>query len=562
VEKPIFNSLREFEKIWPSLVRYPGTIMVAENLHFAPFHRRLKHLLQGGRLGRPLFLDLYRFGRSQPEGWRADPEQMPLGALHEGGVHWVRRLLDLASVFEENGSPGVVGVRAYRPQVPLTEMPGDDTMMVVARHRSGLVSRLFHTWGIPRRSVLFDVSKFQLEGGTLYFDSRGIFGRLVTNRRKKFMWPSIRDAAGFKAMWQHFVYCLENRQKPELSIETIFGDFAYLEAAYRSLESGKEENPEARQMVDLVEIGLHRQKLVDILDKEQPYEDYGYQHFLKEIAGKKFVPERQEESIGLLDSLFRDFSSDPPSVSLVPIFQMSKLFVSINRKNEGGHLVFNLLRRSIPTLTKYFDLPQYADFVPLYEDFIRSALDSIEAFFPAPTYEELYKQMVYTLLIFLNYHRAESFSRVLPEWSKTAKEEAVEIVLSALRETAVNQPLTSLRCILLMRVGCLYSRRLRDLVDESVTRILDFQATGKDINLLRELSRDPDQLVRKFAVVPLVERHELYEPGELRIILNHLLRDPSEEVRRFAEHEIIRANLRHLVNQTQRAPEKKESEQE
>jgi hypothetical protein len=46
-------------------------------------------------------------------------------------------------------------------------------------------------------------------------------------------------------MWKHFVHCLENQESPELSMEAIFRDFAYLDAAYRSLESGKEEGPEA-----------------------------------------------------------------------------------------------------------------------------------------------------------------------------------------------------------------------------------------------------------------------------------------------------------------------------
>jgi predicted dehydrogenase len=89
------------------------------------------------------------------------------------------------------------------------------------------------------------VSKFLLEKGTLYFDSRSMFGRLATDGRKRFLWPSLRDAAGFKAMWRHFIDCLENERQPELSIETVFHDFAYLDAAYRSLESGQEESPES-----------------------------------------------------------------------------------------------------------------------------------------------------------------------------------------------------------------------------------------------------------------------------------------------------------------------------
>ena len=157
--------------------------MVAENLHFAPFHKRLKALLRDGALGRPLLLDLVRLGRSRPTGWRADPAEMPLGALHEGGVHWIRRLLDLASVFENGQVDHVVDVYGVAPPAPVTPTPGEDTMMITARHRSGLTSRLLHTWAAPWRFLPFDASKLLLENGALYFDARGVYGRLVRARR-------------------------------------------------------------------------------------------------------------------------------------------------------------------------------------------------------------------------------------------------------------------------------------------------------------------------------------------------------------------------------------------
>ena len=103
IEKPVLARFDELERLWPVLKRSGRTVMVAENLHYAPFHRRLKALLARPALGRPLILDLIRLGRSKPTGWRADPAEMPLGALHEGGVHWIRRLLDLAAVFEPDG---------------------------------------------------------------------------------------------------------------------------------------------------------------------------------------------------------------------------------------------------------------------------------------------------------------------------------------------------------------------------------------------------------------------------------------------------------------------------
>jgi predicted dehydrogenase len=243
IEKPAFASLADFVALWPALAAHRGTVMVAENLHFAPFQRRLEACLRDAALGRPLILDLVRLGRARPTGWRADPAEMPLGALHEGGVHWIRRLMGLAAAFEPSPVDHVVDVYAAGPPAPVTATPGEDTTMVVARHRSGLVSRLLHTWAVPWRFPLFDTSKLLTERGALYFDARGIFGRLYLPDHRQMLWPELRDAAGFTAMWGHFLECADTGRRPELSLEHVFADFAYLDAAYRSRASGRAETP-------------------------------------------------------------------------------------------------------------------------------------------------------------------------------------------------------------------------------------------------------------------------------------------------------------------------------
>ena len=52
------------------------------------------------------------------------------------------------------------------------------------------------------------------------------------------------DPNGNDATWRHFLDCLKTGSRPELSMEAIFEDFAYLDAAYRSLHSGREEKPQ------------------------------------------------------------------------------------------------------------------------------------------------------------------------------------------------------------------------------------------------------------------------------------------------------------------------------
>jgi predicted dehydrogenase len=168
---------------------------------------------------------------------------MPLGALHEGGVHWIRRLLDLASAFEADEIDQIIDVYAAGPAAPVTAAPGEDTTMVIARHRSGLTSRLFHTWAVPWRFPLFDASKVLCAEGAVYFDGRGVYGRAYGPDGRRLLWPSLRDAAGFAAMWREFLASVEEERPPALTLEHVFADFAYMDAAYRSRNTGRAEVP-------------------------------------------------------------------------------------------------------------------------------------------------------------------------------------------------------------------------------------------------------------------------------------------------------------------------------
>src|SRR6478672_5087185 len=46
VEKPVFATFAELAALWPALKVHKRAVMVAENLHYAPFARRLKGLLR------------------------------------------------------------------------------------------------------------------------------------------------------------------------------------------------------------------------------------------------------------------------------------------------------------------------------------------------------------------------------------------------------------------------------------------------------------------------------------------------------------------------------------
>lgn len=231
IEKPVFQSLAQLRELWAPMRAHTNVVMVAENVHYDPFHRMIKARAASGDLGRPIYHDLDRVGRHAPTGWRADADEMPLGALHEGGVHWIRRILDVASAFESDDFGAVTGVVAFAGP-PTTGTPGEDTSVVVARHRSGWTSRLVHSWAIRR--TRFHTAKLIGERGAVYYSPRNIWG-VERGARRRMLWPKLRDAEGFLAMWADFLACVDSGRSPELSLEHVWSDFAVMDAAYRSM---------------------------------------------------------------------------------------------------------------------------------------------------------------------------------------------------------------------------------------------------------------------------------------------------------------------------------------
>jgi len=241
VEKPAFASLAELQALLPALRAHGQVFMTAENTHFDPFHREVKAIVESGELGAPLVLDLARLGCQPVTAWRSDAAEMPLGALHEGGVHWIRRVLDLASAFDPDRRAHVESVHARTTR--LGDTPHEDTAVVVAQHRSGLVTRLFHSWALPRLGVFARMAYLQCERGWIRFDPHGVFGIVRGPRKRRWLLPRFRSA--YRAMWEHFLECVEEGGVPELGLDELIDDFTYLDAAYRSARSATTAIPTA-----------------------------------------------------------------------------------------------------------------------------------------------------------------------------------------------------------------------------------------------------------------------------------------------------------------------------
>jgi predicted dehydrogenase len=152
------------------------------------------------------------------------------GALLEGGVHWLNTLSSLSG-----GVPAeVIAARAevtYPSNIPL-----EDSVLLVVRFSNGVVGRLLHSWKIPNRFFGLGLSKIYGTKGVITFESNGLFFSMFgTRKKKKVMSPF--EFLGFRAMHRAFVEAWVNNRSWVPTLERIGQELRAVKAAYRSLKT-------------------------------------------------------------------------------------------------------------------------------------------------------------------------------------------------------------------------------------------------------------------------------------------------------------------------------------
>ncbi len=234
VEKPAFNSVAEFQEILQLAQEKGKKLWVAENQWYDPFHRKLIGFIQNHSAGFPYFLELVRVGKNNLKGWREDPQEMKWGALHEGGVHWVRRLRDLADCFEkQKGIESIVQMQAF---APCCNSKFEDSSILVFQQKSGLIAQLIHSWRVPNRALgFFNFSRLLCENYSIYFSGKCL-GGLAFGKKFRVFLPCFRDLGGFKAMWKDFIEALSQNRKPQLNMKEVLEDLILVEKAYTQMK--------------------------------------------------------------------------------------------------------------------------------------------------------------------------------------------------------------------------------------------------------------------------------------------------------------------------------------
>lgn len=232
IEKPVTRTLEELETIERAVAHAGVRCTVAENYYYKPFIAKLTHLLAEDAIGTVLFVEITKTNRERKTGWRTDEHLMGGGALLEGGVHWVNLLTSLAG-----GRP--LDVTAFQPRVRYeTNIPLEDSLLMVVRYSNGIVGKLLHSWRVPNRFFGLGLSKIYGTEGVITFESNGLFYSAYGRSRKKGLF-SPWGFLGFRPMLRAFVEDYLSGRPWEPTLPRIRQDMEIVHAAYRSVRTGR-----------------------------------------------------------------------------------------------------------------------------------------------------------------------------------------------------------------------------------------------------------------------------------------------------------------------------------
>ncbi|HON77182.1 MAG TPA: Gfo/Idh/MocA family oxidoreductase [Spirochaetota bacterium] len=232
IEKPVTRTMKELNTIEKAVAKHGVRCTVAENYYYKPIIKKIRKHIESGIIGEPLFFEVNKTNRDKVEGWRTDAEMMGGGALLEGGVHWVNALVSLA------GSDPVETI-AVKPDITYdTNIPFEDSLMLLVKFRNGTVGKLLHSWRIPNPLKGMALSKIYGTEGVITFESNGLFCS-AHGRKKRISFVNPFDFLGFKAMHRAFVQDYIDGRPWEPALGRISQEMKLIHSAYASLKTAR-----------------------------------------------------------------------------------------------------------------------------------------------------------------------------------------------------------------------------------------------------------------------------------------------------------------------------------
>jgi predicted dehydrogenase len=221
VEKPAWPRADDVATVRAAAADAGRQVLVAENYAYKPLLETLRTLLQEGAVGEPRFVQVNALRRQHLPGWR---EQGGVGALFEGGIHWISLLASLGFTVRR-----IRGVRPGRPREV------DRSMLVVVEYAEGPVATLHYSWEIPTLFRGLGLSRIAGTAGVITFETNGLF--VAARGRRNGLWmPRLGDVGGYKSMWADFLRVLRTGAQPRVSLSAVERDLNLVEAVYACLD--------------------------------------------------------------------------------------------------------------------------------------------------------------------------------------------------------------------------------------------------------------------------------------------------------------------------------------
>jgi predicted dehydrogenase len=247
VEKPVTNTIAEAKEALAAVEKSGIICQVGHNDRMHPIRRRMKQIIQSGRLGRLFAVEGNQSHRGglrpvDPKRiWRRNPESCPAVPLMQLGVH----LIDTANYLLDRRA---LRVTAIHRNLVMENDASDVTTQVIEYPDN----------------ILFTLTSYYITNGTHFLNVFGTEANLYARDVKDGTELTVRTQTGDEvetAAWgptpgyhsttdemREFGECLRTGRQPEVTVRVALDALAPIEAAIRSSREGR--------TVELAELGV------------------------------------------------------------------------------------------------------------------------------------------------------------------------------------------------------------------------------------------------------------------------------------------------------------------
>lgn len=233
LEKPIARTLAEADRIIAAAEDAGVTLMIAHNQRFDPLHRKVRDILDSGRLGEIFAARIdhhQNFFPSPDRAWWRSREAVGGGCVIGSGIHRLDLLRWYLGEAEE--------VFAYHASDP-RRLEAEVASVATIRFRGGAIAEFFCNWGAPAGPAVAGES-LSLFGrqGCLYFDGAiRVSGPVDAGQSAPL---AVVPAEGpCETMWVHFAECVESGRPPLTSGPQGRASLELALAIVRAAEEGR-----------------------------------------------------------------------------------------------------------------------------------------------------------------------------------------------------------------------------------------------------------------------------------------------------------------------------------